>query len=58
MNLSLFYSAALHFAAFLLVFAFMQGAPSKKTKAVMIAHTLGNPFDLKAVTEFCRKRRN
>jgi CDP-6-deoxy-D-xylo-4-hexulose-3-dehydrase len=26
-----------------------------KTKAVMMAHTLGNPFDLWAVTEFCRK---
>ena len=26
---------------------------SDKTKAVMIAHTLGNPFDLKAVREFC-----
>lgn len=26
-----------------------------KTKAVMMAHTLGNPFDLSAVTEFCRK---
>lgn len=26
-----------------------------KTKAVMIAHTLGNPFDLKAVKEFCDK---
>jgi CDP-6-deoxy-D-xylo-4-hexulose-3-dehydrase len=26
-----------------------------KTKAVMMAHTLGNPFDLTAVTEFCRK---
>lgn len=25
-----------------------------KTKAVLIAHTLGNPFDLAAVTEFCR----
>jgi CDP-6-deoxy-D-xylo-4-hexulose-3-dehydrase len=25
-----------------------------KTKAVMIAHTLGNPFDLGAVLEFCR----
>ena len=24
-----------------------------RTKAVMIAHTLGNPFDLKAVREFC-----
>lgn len=30
-------------------------ALSPKTKAVMIAHTLGNPFDLKAVTEFCKK---
>lgn len=28
-------------------------ALSDKTKAVMIAHTLGNPFDLKAVKEFC-----
>ena len=26
-----------------------------KTKAVMMAHTLGNPFDLCAVLEFCRK---
>ena len=26
---------------------------SEKTKAVMIAHTLGNPFDLKAVKAFC-----
>lgn len=31
----------------------MQGALSKKTKAVMVAHTLGNPFDLKAVRSFC-----
>lgn len=30
-------------------------ALSDKTKAVMIAHTLGNPFDLKAVKEFCDK---
>jgi len=28
-------------------------ALSKKTKAVMIAHTLGNPFDLNAVKDFC-----
>ena len=28
-------------------------AYSSKTKAVMIAHTLGNPFDLKSVREFC-----
>ena len=27
----------------------------KKTKAVMIAHTLGNPFDLAAVKAFCDK---
>ncbi|HVY69203.1 MAG TPA: lipopolysaccharide biosynthesis protein RfbH [Verrucomicrobiae bacterium] len=27
-----------------------------KTKAVMMAHTLGNPFDLARVTEFCRAR--
>jgi CDP-6-deoxy-D-xylo-4-hexulose-3-dehydrase len=26
-----------------------------KTKAVMIAHALGNPFDLGSVLEFCRK---
>jgi len=26
---------------------------SDKTKAVMIAHTLGNPFDIKRVKEFC-----
>ncbi|MBD5487935.1 MAG: lipopolysaccharide biosynthesis protein RfbH [Lachnospiraceae bacterium] len=30
-------------------------ALSEKTKAVMIAHTLGNPFDLKAVSTFCKK---
>lgn len=33
----------------------LEAAVSDKTKAVMIAHTLGNPFDLKAVTEFCDK---
>lgn len=31
----------------------LEDALSDKTKAVMIAHTLGNPFDLKAVKEFC-----
>ncbi len=31
----------------------LEAALSKKTKAVMIAHTLGNPFDLKAVKDFC-----
>lgn len=30
-------------------------ALSTKTKAVMIAHTLGNPFDVKTVKEFCDK---
>lgn len=31
----------------------LEKAYSERTKAVMIAHTLGNPFDLKAVKEFC-----
>lgn len=33
----------------------LEEAYSPKTKAVMIAHTLGNPFDIKAVKEFCDK---
>ena len=33
----------------------LEKALSGKTKAVMAAHTLGNPFDLKAVKEFCDK---
>ena len=33
----------------------LESALSEKTKAVMIAHTLGNPFDLRAVKEFCDK---
>lgn len=33
----------------------LEEALSSKTKAVMAAHTLGNPFDLKAVKEFCDK---
>lgn len=33
----------------------LEDALSEKTKAVMIAHTLGNPFDLNAVKEFCDK---
>lgn len=33
----------------------LEEALSEKTKAVMIAHTLGNPFDLKEVSSFCRK---
>lgn len=31
----------------------LEAALSPKTKAVMIAHTLGNPFDLSAVRAFC-----
>lgn len=31
----------------------LEKALSKKSKAVMIAHTLGNPFDLQAVKDFC-----
>lgn len=33
----------------------LESAYSEKTKAIVIAHTLGNPFDLKAVREFCDK---
>lgn len=33
----------------------LEAALSNKTKAVMIAHTLGNPFNLAAVKEFCDK---
>lgn len=33
----------------------LENALSEKTKAVMIAHTLGNPFNLKAVKDFCEK---
>ena len=33
----------------------LEKALSNKTKAVMIAHTLGNPFDLQAVKTFCDK---
>lgn len=35
--------------------AMLEGALSDKTKAVMIAHTLGNPFNLGAVKAFCDK---
>jgi len=31
----------------------LEDAYSDRTKAVMIAHTLGNPFNIKAVKEFC-----
>ncbi len=33
----------------------LEKALSSKTKAVMLAHTLGNPFNIKAVKEFCEK---
>lgn len=33
----------------------LEAALSNKTKAVMIAHTLGNPFDLSNVRAFCQK---
>ncbi len=33
----------------------LEQALSDRTKAVMIAHTLGNPFDLQAVSGFCKK---
>src|SRR3954466_8323027 len=33
----------------------LEEALSERTRAVVIAHTLGNPFDLGAVTEFVRK---
>lgn len=35
----------------------LEGALSEKTKAVMIAHTLGNPFDLKSVKAFCDRHK-
>lgn len=33
----------------------LESALSNKTKAVMLAHTLGNPFDISAVKAFCDK---
>ena len=33
----------------------LEGALSGRTKAVMLAHTLGNPFDIKAVKSFCER---
>lgn len=35
----------------------LEKAVSAKTKAVFIAHTLGNPFDLKEVKEFCDRHK-
>jgi CDP-6-deoxy-D-xylo-4-hexulose-3-dehydrase len=33
----------------------LEAAWSPKTKAVMLAHTLGNPFNVKAVKDFCER---
>lgn len=33
----------------------LEKAVSDKTKAVMIAHTLGNPFNLHVIRDFCKK---
>jgi CDP-6-deoxy-D-xylo-4-hexulose-3-dehydrase len=33
----------------------LEAAVSDRTKAVMMAHTLGNPFDLDAVTDLCKR---
>ena len=35
----------------------LEEALTEKTKVVMLAHTLGNPFDLKAVKEFCDRHK-
>src|SRR3954469_7762817 len=35
----------------------LEAARSDRTRAIMLAHTLGNPFDLDAVSEFARKHR-
>jgi CDP-6-deoxy-D-xylo-4-hexulose-3-dehydrase len=35
--------------------SYLEEARSSRTRAVMLAHTLGNPFDLAAVTDFCRR---
>jgi CDP-4-dehydro-6-deoxyglucose reductase, E1 len=33
----------------------LENAYSSKVKAVMIAHSLGNPFNVKAILDFCKK---
>ena len=33
----------------------LEGAITPKTKAIMLAHTLGNPYNLEVVTAICRK---
>ncbi|MDR1023856.1 MAG: lipopolysaccharide biosynthesis protein RfbH [Prevotellaceae bacterium] len=37
--------------------AMLEAALSEKTKAVFLAHSLGNPFDLKTVKRFCDRHR-
>ena len=34
----------------------IENAITSKTKAIMVAHTLGNPFNLKAVKSICEKK--
>ncbi len=36
-------------------FSMLESALSDKTKAVMLTHTLGNPFDIQKVRDFCDK---
>ena len=36
----------------------IEEAITPKTKAIMIAHTLGNPFNLKAVKSICEKKKS
>lgn len=35
--------------------SYLQSALSSKTKAIMIAHTLGNPFNIDVVLSFCKQ---
>jgi CDP-6-deoxy-D-xylo-4-hexulose-3-dehydrase len=35
----------------------LESARSERTRAVMIAHTLGNPFDLETIAAFCREHK-
>lgn len=35
--------------------SFLEDARSQRTRGVVLAHTLGNPFDVDAVLSFCRK---
>ena len=34
---------------------YLEAALTSKTRAVMVAHTLGNPFNLDVITDFCKK---